>query len=126
MNDDFENHLRSQPMREVPPHWRSRILSAAQTEPRRPRWLEWLWPAPQAWAVLGAAWVLILAFYLATPDDPASGRSYPMTAESYAALEREQLMMAKLLGSSDEGEAPAAVPVAPKPRSERECKQLAG
>jgi hypothetical protein len=124
MNSEFENQLQRQPMREVPPHWRARIMAAAQPAPNS--WGEWLFPSPRAWAALGAAWVVIIVLHLATPDAPARRISYSGTAQSFDMLKEQQVMMAKLLGPADDNEAPAATPAEPKPRSERERRQLAG
>ncbi len=122
MNPDFEQQLQRQPMREVPAQWRAQILnSAAQPEPSR--WREWLWPAPQAWAVLGAAWIVIFALRLATPDEPRHGAA---TAPSFAALQEQTLMMARLLGSGEVEDRPAALPTDPKPRSERARREISG
>jgi hypothetical protein len=124
MNSEFENQLQRRPMREIPPHWRSRIIACAQ--PAHPWWRAWHHPWPRAWATLGAAWVAIFAFYLTTPDDPrpAAG-SYAQTPQSFAVLQRESLMMAQLLSSGDIDTPPAAVPP-PKPRSDKARPQRIG
>jgi hypothetical protein len=125
MNSEFENKLQGQPMREVPPHWRGRILAAAQPQPAR--WREWFSPWPKAWAALGAAWVVIFVLNFTTPDEPRlAGNSYPLTPQSFAILQEQTMTMAQLLGPTDADEHPAALPSAPKPRSERERKQLIG
>ena len=77
--DDFEERLRRQPLRPIPPEWRAEILEAARAvaSPNRqpapaPWWLEWLWPCPQAWAGLAAVWMLILTLQFQTPSPPES------------------------------------------------------
>jgi hypothetical protein len=122
MSSEFENQLQRQPLRQIPPHWRARILAAAQTQPARSRWLEWLAPAPQAWAVLGAAWVVIFALHLTTPDDPRPAHAFSVTPESLAALQEKQLMLMKLLSASEDAEPPARQ----KPRGNLEWRQHAG
>ena len=125
MNSEFENHLQRQPMREVPPHWRARIMAAAQPPPAR--WREWFQPWPQAWATLGAAWAVIFVFHFTTPDEPrAVGHSYPLRSQSFAILQEQTMMMAQLLGPTDGDEHPATLPVGPKPRSEVARRQLIG
>jgi hypothetical protein len=125
MNTEFENHLQSRPMREIPPHWRARIVAAAQPAPAP--WREWFRPWPKAWATLGAAWVIILALHFTTPDEPRqAGNSYPMTPQSFAILQEQTMLMAQLLGPTDADEKPAALPVEPKPRSERARRELIG
>jgi hypothetical protein len=125
MNSEFENHLQRQPMRELPPHWRARIVAAAQPPPAR--WREWLWPCPQAWAALGAAWVVIFVLHFTAPDEPRlAGNSHPLTPQSFAILQQQTMMMAQLLGPTDGDEPPAALPVGPKPRSEMARKELIG
>jgi hypothetical protein len=125
MNSDFEKRLQEQPMREIPGHWRARLVAAAPVPPAW--WRQWLWPCPQAWAGLAAAWVLILLFHVATPDNPRLARSSsPMTFQSLAMMQRQTLAMEQLLGPLDSGDPPAAPPAEPKPRSEKPRKQLAG
>ena len=125
MNSEFENKLQCQPMREVPQHWRARILAAAQPPPSR--WSEWFSPWPKAWAALGAAWVVILIFHFTAPDEPRlAGNSYPLSPQSFAILQLQTIMMAQLLGPTDIDEQPAAQPAAPKPRSEKARRQLIG
>jgi hypothetical protein len=123
MNSEFENQLQRQPMREIPQHWRGRILAVAQ--PPSAWWQTWFQPWPQAWKALGAAWVVIFIFHFTTPDEPRpAGKSYP--PQSFAMLQQQTVLMAQLLGPADADEPPAALPIAPKPRSERERKQLIG
>ncbi len=125
MNSEFENKLQRQPMREVPPHWRARIVAAAHPQPAR--WREWFWPCPQAWATLGAAWVVIFILHFSAPDEPRlAGNAYPLTPRSFVILQQHTMMMAQLLGPTDGDEQPAVPPVAPKPRSEKACRQLFG
>jgi hypothetical protein len=125
MNSEFENHLQRQPMREVPPHWRARIIAAVQPQPAR--WREWLWPCPQAWAALGAAWVVVFVLHFTTPDEPTqAGNSYPVSPQSFAILQEQTMIMAQLLGPTDADEQPAVLPAEPKPRSETARKERIG
>jgi hypothetical protein len=125
MNSDFENQLQRQPMREVPQNWRARILAAAQPQPAW--WREWFSPWPKAWAALGGAWMVIFFFHFTTPDEPhQAGVSYPASAQSFAVLQQQTVMMAQLLGPADMDDRPPALPQKPKPRSERWLKQLIG
>jgi hypothetical protein len=61
--DDFEQFLKNQPLRVVPPEWRGEILAAARQPAARaalaPWWRTWLWPSPYAWGALAAVWVAI-------------------------------------------------------------------
>lgn len=84
--DDFEQHLRRQPIAPPPTYWRYEVLAAARqgrtgfqpvcaSESERPStstkdMLEacptllavlrgWLWPHPGAWAALASVWVFI-------------------------------------------------------------------
>ena len=69
MNSEFEKKLAEQSLRAVPPEWRTEILreariaAAQQLEcaTNRTGWRAWLWPAPKAWAVLAACWIVLLA-----------------------------------------------------------------
>jgi hypothetical protein len=125
MNSEFENQLQRRPMREIPPHWRARIMAA--TQPKPARWREWFQPWPQAWKTLGAAWVVIFVLHFTTPDEPhQAGNSYPVTPQSFAILQEQTMTMAQLLGPTDADEQPAALPTQPKPRSERTRKELVG
>lgn len=118
MNSDFEDYLRRQPLREIPPSWRARVLAHAKPSPGR--WREWLFPAPRAWAALGAAWIVIFCLYLATPKGPPPGVG---PAPSFASLQEQARMMAQLLRND---EPPAVPPAPPKPRTERERRPLFG
>ena len=63
-DDEFQKKLQSQPRRTIPSEWRAQILAAAREatpEPdATPRFAEWLWPFPQAWAGLAAVWMAIV------------------------------------------------------------------
>jgi hypothetical protein len=88
------------------------------------------WPSLRAWAALAAVWVVIFLLHFTAPNEPRLARnSSPMTMQSFAMLHEQTLMMAQLLGQPDQadaGEAPAALPAPPKPRSEIARKQLVG
>jgi hypothetical protein len=121
MNSDFENQLRRQLMRTIPPHWRARIV----TPPPPVRWREWFLPSPHAWATLGAVWVVIFVFHFTTPDQPRLvDNSYP--PQSLDILQEQTMMMAQLLGPIDGDEQPTALSAPQKPRSERAREELVG
>jgi hypothetical protein len=88
------------------------------------------WPSLRAWAGLAAVWVVIFALHLTAPDEPRLARSSSSaTMMSFTRMNEQTLMMAQLLGQPDQadaGEAPAALPAPPKPRSEIARKQLVG
>ncbi len=109
--DDFENKLRRQPMREIPPQWRRDILAAARlAAPAAPRWREFLWPCPQAWASLAAVWALILALHLASTSETPQ----PMTLAraQWREVQRQDEMLARLLAPPEPIE-PAEPPKTP-------------
>jgi len=126
--DDFEKRLERQPLRPIPPEWRGEILGAARRAggPQRSApnrglsswWRELLWPCPQAWAGLAAAWVLILALNAATrePDRTSTAQSTPPAREVLMALKERRRLLAEL------AEPPARVEpqkaLVPGPRSE--------
>jgi hypothetical protein len=141
MNADFEKQLERQPMRELPQEWRAEILAAARAAQadspgsRRTGFLAQIsslfWPYQRGWAALGAAWVVILLFHFTAPNEsrPSQFASMP-SSQSIAIMQQQKLIMAELL-SSMESEAAfpvasPALPVAPKPRSERRLRQMAG
>ena len=133
--DDFEKRLQRQPVRPVPREWRGEILDAArragghQPSPLNSQptswWRELLWPCPQAWAGLAAAWVLILALNAATrePVQVATARSTPPAREVLMALKERRRLLAELAGSPAQVE--PQKPLAPKPRSELSHRTVA-
>jgi hypothetical protein len=83
--DKFEQLLSQQPLRSVPPGWRSQILPD-----RRSRCREWLWPSPFAWATVAAVWLVIVGLQLASRTEPAV-TSAP-TGNSATWASRQQLL----------------------------------
>ena len=138
MNDDgkqFEQRLRGQPMKPVPPAWREEILAAARSEaPRTVRearlhgfagwswWSGWFRPPRLAWAGLVAVWVGIAAVQLAMrePSVPVAKLAPPpSSAEVRLAWRQQQRLCAELLGTTDSsGVAPQRI-LFPRPRSQR-------
>ena len=119
--DDFEQQLRKQPLRGVPPDWRAELLIVAraaravhgQSEPTVPWWREWLWPCPQAWAGLAALWLLLAGLHMTAPSsNPLASQS--MATDQQAGLEAQRRELARLLDAPPE---PAPVPKSPSPRS---------
>src|SRR5580658_5611090 len=101
MNFDFEERLRRQSVRPVPAQWRGEILRAARAQPAASSgWREWLWPCPQAWGGLAAAWGIIFLLTVTAPDDPAvAGPPGASTRQAFAMLQREVEIIAQLSGS---------------------------
>ena len=121
MSADFEKQLQRHPLRELPRDWRDQILATASV-PRSSTW-----PSPRAWASLSAVWLVTFLLHLTAPDEPRHTRNSPATSmQSFAILHQQTLSMAQLLGQTDLGETPAALPAPPKPRSEITRKQLLG
>ena len=125
--DDFEERLRRLSMRPIPRQWRGEILDAARRASSQPPilspqptawWREWLWPCPQAWAGLAAAWVLILALNAAMRDPVQvvkTSKAAP-APELLTALREHRRLLTELIG------APTVVgtskPFEPRPRSD--------
>jgi hypothetical protein len=66
--DEFEQFLKQQPLREVPPAWRREILAAAaKPEVLPPWWREWLWLSPSALAL-----AVCVTLWLLRPHQPNS------------------------------------------------------
>ena len=73
--NDFERKLARQEFREIPAEWRADILrNAAPALEEEPcsSWLDWLWPAPRAWAAVAALWLIAGCLSL-FHSPPASG-----------------------------------------------------
>src|SRR5213594_2977907 len=108
--DDFEERLQRQSVRPMPREWRQEILDAARRasahqlstpNPRTtPWWRERLWPCPQAWACLAAAWVVVLLLNLASRDPVrVANTSKPALApEFFMALREHRRLLAELIG----------------------------
>ena|SRR6266851_5497352 len=133
--DDFEKRLQRQIMRPIPRDWRREILDAARRardpqpstfNPQRTSgWREWLWPCPQAWAGLAAAWVLILALNAATrePVQVDTAQSTPPAREVFRALKERRRLLAELAGLPMQVE--QQKPLVPRPRSELSHRTVA-
>jgi hypothetical protein len=124
MNSDFEESLRRQSIRPVPAQWRGEILRAARAQPAAsPWWREWLWPHPQAWGALAAAWGIIILLHVAAPGDSAEkGKTALASWQDFAFLRQETEIIALL--TDPEESRPAPTP--PQPRSSRRVKQAIG
>ena len=136
MNDDFEQKLQRQPLRQVPAGWRAEILregrrvavpETGNTNTVSPSKLNWrtilttiFWPHPRAWAGLAAVWVLILAvdFSVRDPGPVRAEKSAPSSPEVMVELRQQQRLLVELLGSSQtrEAEPPKFLP---RPRTAR-------
>ena len=138
--DDFENQLQRQPLRATPSEWRAEILCEANkfvaadvrrlnlhgpesqsllTSAATTWWREWLWPNPQAWAGLAAAWLVILGLNATTAPRfveiaKQSPKPSPEVETTLAAQRRE---LARLLDNFAEP-TPAPKTRPPGPRSE--------
>ena len=133
--DDFEKRLQRQDMRPIPREWRGEILDAARRASAHQRstpnsrttpwWRELLWPCPQAWAGLAAAWVLILALNAETrePVQVATARSTPPAREVLMAFKERRRLLAELVGPPVQVE--PQKPLAPRPRSELSHRTVA-
>lgn len=134
--DDLEQQLSQEPLRRIPIEWRREILRAAvasqnaprqdlETPPAVPWWRVWLWPCPQAWAGLAAAWALVFFFNASSPTEqtPMVANRVRPSREMIEILRQQQREIAKLL-------LPPATAVAPppavnRPRSERRLRLIA-
>ncbi len=129
--DDFEQRLRQEPLRPVPAEWREEILSAAQAAAARPStldphstpwWRAMLWPCPQAWAGLAAAWLVILTLSFMMRDEPrmvARPDPVPPPTQVQAELKEQRRLLLELAGLREAGNAVRPASPATKPRSER-------
>ena len=103
--DEFEQFLKKQPLREVPPAWRAEILpAAAQPEAVQPTWWgAWLWPSPAAWAGLACIWIVILALNVASrplaAERQLAERPQAPSHDMVLALAQQRRELAQLLGT---------------------------
>jgi hypothetical protein len=128
---EFEKRLRRVPPRQVPAPWREEILGAVAQITRvslapRPgigNFLRaFLWPNPQAWASLGAAWVLILGLSLASQDlrpprTETADRLVRPSPQMRELLRQQEQLMAELSDPVDLSERRKSEAVVPKPQS---------
>lgn len=136
-DDPFEQRLRNQPIKTVPPAWRSEILSAATairdtslseigTQPARVnKPLAWLyallWPHPGAWAGLAALWLLILGLnsMVREPAGSVVQQVIPQSPQMREQLRQQEELFAELIGPRENPAADRPRPSAPGPHSER-------
>ena len=113
--NDFESELKKQPVRPVPEHWRGQILQQASANTLKrelqPWWAALLWPSPKAWGALAAAWILMVAFGVATRETGAASESAHAT-QIRIAMEEKRRLQAEI------EEASLRIDPQPKPRSE--------
>jgi hypothetical protein len=117
--DEFEKFLSKQPMRELPSAWRNEILLALpRSKAARPRWQEWLWPSPLAWAALAAVWIVIVGLNLATrlPSEQIATQASVPSVDMAAALANQRRLLADLTSSLVSE--PPTPRTTPGPRSE--------
>ena len=134
--NDFEKQLQRQPLRTLPPEWRGEILRAAVPAPAPPRRLisnfkfqisNLLWPCPQAWAGLAAAWLVILGLNFTSRTSPSPGLTaakadFPLSPQVLALLREQRALYSELLGRLEASPPPAP----PRPRSERTPTMMCG
>ena len=136
-SDEFEKKLARQKFRGVPTEWRAVILQGAvhAVHTTRPAgqgeggnaswWRELLWPCPQAWAALAAAWVCILGLNAAIGEDaPARKSSESFQREAAMAITERRRELAELLDLVEPPQDRLEIP--PKPRSENNQPWLTG
>jgi hypothetical protein len=141
--DPFEKRLQRQPLRPVPPDWRSDILAAARVarvarvarapvcavRPVPQSWLSTinyqlstiLWPHPKAWAGLAAVWVVIALLNVAMREDSAAcvvAKLAPPSPEMLVELRQQQKLFAELVGPREEREADRSKAYKVHPRTE--------
>jgi len=116
--NEFEQRLRSVPVKPLPGDWRAEILATAEAIPAVPApppwrerlaggWRSLFWPHPRAWAGLAAVWVIIALLHFSQRDDSPVlvEKSAPPTPEMLADLRQQQQLLAELLGPHGAGEA---------------------
>ena len=130
--DEFEQSLQRQELRKIPADWRDEILRTARASsttvaarssalaPRRPFWWrELLWPCPQAWAGLAAAWVFIVLMNFQSGERSARAmakESMP-SKELLLALREQRRALERSIEFDEQASEPPKRFV-PRPRSE--------
>jgi len=138
--DQFERHLRCQPLRPVPPAWRGQILAAAEASRRNiaaervsedqaalfAGWRLVFARVPLAWASLAALWLVLVGVNLTLPSPMVGVAAQPPASVRLANLAALDLLRAEFDSAHDSfAPAPEAAPArkpseAPhRPRSER-------
>ncbi len=128
--DDFERRLARQPLRTPPPEWRGEILRNARAAispvkeremtPASSWWRQLLWPCPQAWVGLAAAWAIVAGLNWLAQDEtaPPSDRVAQTSAEVRIVLAEQRRLWKELLGEVPPSREPA-LPAEDGPRSWR-------
>jgi hypothetical protein len=131
--DDFEQRLRRQPMRQVPPAWRDQILSAADgAKTAGPAWhfglsrlnahlCALLWPSPKAWGGLAVVWLLVFVLNHSPAEKAtlsASRKTPRPSLEMLSAWREQESLLAELLLPREPAVAQRPQPALPRPRSE--------
>jgi hypothetical protein len=138
-NEEFEQKLRQQPIRQVPQAWRAEILAAA-TRVSRPnhdalpvrgflstfstQLSDLLWPHPKAWTCLAAVWVGVLSLHLTTREQPfaLAVTTRAPAREIVLAIREQRWLLSELNEWRNIGEADRVKPSALRPRSE--CRPI--
>jgi hypothetical protein len=126
--DEFENKLRSQPRREIPPEWRREILGSLRGKVgvAAPWWRQLLWPHPAAWGALATLWMAVFAFHLAAgPDTPPRARvEKKADADMFLAYEERKRLWAEF-ATELAPNAQRRTPATDRPRSYRAKREVA-
>jgi hypothetical protein len=132
---NFEERLRSQPLRPIPAEWRGEILTAAKlsaaarSEPteRNPTsvilqtlWRELIWPCRIVWAGVACAWLLIIGLNAASFERTprVASKTEPRSGEEFRAFIEQRQLLAQLTDAVPEP-ANTRKPNPPGPRSDR-------
>lgn len=139
-DDQFEQSLRHQPLRQLPSAWREEILGSAVVNRRSPAmqpisedqaalfagWRLVFARLPRAWAALAALWVALIGVNLMMPGPVITGiaRSSspaPTDAMTVWSLRRpDSKLLASLLAESPgSASTPASFVAPPRPHSDR-------
>jgi hypothetical protein len=129
----LEQRIRDLPEHALPDKWREEILRAAEsaagssapvcTVNAAPWWRAWLWPCPQAWAGVAAAWCVILVLNLgaARTEGKLAGHDAPppVPMQVWAAFAAQRDLRTDLELPPDPLPKSAPPAIAPPPRSSR-------
>lgn len=144
--DQFEQRLRHQQVKTIPPAWRDEILNSARQAKTSRHSLSgarrsnattliqklstYFRPQRAAWTGLAGVWVVIFALNIAARDGSSGARTSrahaTVSPDTLQALKQQRLLLAELAGRAEPRAMDRPKTSNPGPRSQRREERLAG